>query len=158
MPLVVLRTSVGSYKGLEKNQQWCGIKPLTMFTESRIRLKSITFMLIIVPEAIKKFNNNFHVILKIFRVAILFFTEGNHANIFVNSNFHFDCNQFETSAWIKRPRKKNSGWFAVPRCQWQMQRRWRIGRNTEQCEALQASNATIFLTVYPKKQNEITKI
>ena len=53
-------------------------------------------MLIIVPEAIKKFNINFHVILKIFKVAILFFTEENHANIFVNSNFHFDCNQFET--------------------------------------------------------------
>ena len=94
---MVLRTGLGSYKGLERNQQGCGLKPLTMFTESCIRLKSITFMLIIVPEAIKKFNINFHVILKIFKVAILFFTEENHANIFVNSNFHFNSNQFETS-------------------------------------------------------------
>ena len=43
-----------------------------MFTESCIRLKLIIFILIIVPKAIKKFNINFHVILKIFKVAILF--------------------------------------------------------------------------------------
>ena len=54
-------------------------------------------MLIIILEAIKKFNINFHVILKIFKVAILFFTEENHANIFVNSNFYFNSNQFKTS-------------------------------------------------------------
>ena len=34
---------------------------------------------------------------RVFKVAILFFTEENHANIFVNSNFHFNSNQFETS-------------------------------------------------------------
>ena len=34
--------------------------------------------------------------------------EENHANIFVDSNFHFNRNQFETSGRIKRPRKKNS--------------------------------------------------
>ena len=40
-------------------------------------------MLIIVPEAIKKFNINFHVILKVFKVAILFFTEVKHMQTFL---------------------------------------------------------------------------
>ena len=33
---------------------------------------------------------NFYVILKVFKMAILFFTEENHANIFINSNFYFN--------------------------------------------------------------------
>ena len=39
---------------------------------------------------------------------------------------------FQIYSWASRL------WFIVTRCQWQKKQAWRIGRNTEQCEALQA--------------------
>ena len=37
-------------------------------------------------------------------------------------------------------------WLVPLRCRWQIQQRARAGKNKEQCEALQASSATMFLT------------
>ena len=55
----ISNTGLDIHKGFDEPPPRCRLKPLTMLAELCIRPKTITFMLIIVPEAIKKFNIKF---------------------------------------------------------------------------------------------------